>query len=284
MAGDLTFLRAPRGGFEDLRSASLAILGAPFEKGSGARAGQRLGPRILRETSVYFGWHANPQFHHPIDIDARRRIDTSSIHGRLIDLGDAPMADRPPDEALAILVGCLDRISSREAGVIVLGGDGNVARASARDHPLVTIGGEVRGGERLCLAPATPIASEAARQLRRSGGRVLGIADLRNAGCDEISRMTEAVGRPFVHLDLSAVAAPLSGMSLPPRLTGLDHAVLYRVLTAIGRASVAGLAVSGLDPTLHGLSIVKTGPRLLVAALLGFIYGYMGLAEEVAVR
>ncbi len=280
MAGDLTFMRAPRGRIEDLGPDSLAVLGAPFEAAAGARAGQRFGPRILRETSVYFGWQANPQFSHPIDIDARRNIDTSSIHGRLVDLGDAPVGDRPPDAAMAALTGCVDDILDRGAGVIVLGGDRAIGEAASGDRPLVRIGGEVTGREALALAPAAPVRRETADRLREAGGLMLGVGRLVDLPSREIMRLTQAADRPFVHLDLSALSAPLHGMSPTPRLAGLTAPQLYRVLVAIGRAPVRGLAVTGLDPALNGLSIVKTGPRLLVTVLLGFIYGRMGLLDE----
>ncbi len=280
MAGDLTFMRAPRGRIEDLEPDSLAILGAPFEAAAGARAGQRLGPRILRETSVYFGWHANPQFSHPIDIDARRNIDTSSIHGRLVDLGDAPVSDRPPDAAMAALTGCVDGILGRGAGVIVLGGDAVTGEAASGARPMVRIGGEVTGREALALAPAAPVRIEAAERLRQTGGLMLGIGGLCDRSARDVTRLTRDAGRPFVHLDLSALSAPLHGMSPTPRLAGLTARQLYELLVAIGRAPVSGLAVTGLDPTLNGLSIVKTGARLLVTVLLGFTYGRMGLLDE----
>ena len=74
MAGHLSFMRAQTKAICDVRPGDLAVLGVPFEDTSAPYAGQSLAPRALRETSVYFGWHANPQFSHPVDIDARQDI------------------------------------------------------------------------------------------------------------------------------------------------------------------------------------------------------------------
>ena len=64
MAGHLSFMRAQPKTISDLQRGDLAVLGLPFEDTCAPFAGQSLAPRALRETSVYFGWHANPQFSH----------------------------------------------------------------------------------------------------------------------------------------------------------------------------------------------------------------------------
>lgn len=74
MAGHLSFMRAQHKLIHDVRPGDLAVLGVPFEDTTAPHAGQSMAPRALRETSVYFGWHANPQFSHPVDIDARQVI------------------------------------------------------------------------------------------------------------------------------------------------------------------------------------------------------------------
>ena len=79
MAGHLSFMRAQTKAISDVRPGDLAVLGVPFEDTSAPYAGQSLAPRALRETSVYFGWHANPQFSHPVDIDARQDISNRRV-------------------------------------------------------------------------------------------------------------------------------------------------------------------------------------------------------------
>ena len=103
----------------------LAVLGVPFEDTSAPYAGQSLAPRALRETSVYFGWHANPQFSHPVDIDARQDIQTDGLHERLCDLGDISLG---PDEAIqATLKAAISQISRNGACAIILGGSDSLS-------------------------------------------------------------------------------------------------------------------------------------------------------------
>ena len=291
MAGDLTFIRAKRATIEELRPGHLAVVGAPIERNWGPKPGCRFGPRALRETSVYFGWHANPQFSHPVDIDTRKRIDTTSIHDRLVDIGDVP-----PDGGKQAVRATISAIRARGAASILLGGDDEIAApalsglGNGKPCALIRIGGSfpdsqsiadgenIAGGPRSSSHPAQPPTAELFRDLVDSGGQVLeGLGKSRNMGPEKIAnmsgRLTAGADRLAVHLDLTALSAPLHGMANTPRFDGLSVALLQNVLTAIGWAPVDCFIVTGLNPTLGGLSIVKTGQRLLVTLLLGFIYG-----------
>ena len=289
MAGDLTFMRARRATIDDLRPGHLAVVGAPIERNWGPKPGCRFGPRALRETSVYFGWHANPQFSHPVDIDTRKRIDTTSIHDRLVDIGDVP-----PDGGKQAVRATISAIRARGAASILLGGDDEIAApalsglGNGKPCALIRIGGsfpdsqsiadgEISLASTLFIAPAQPPTAELFRDLVDSGGQVLEGWQVRNIGPEKIAnmsgRLAAGADRLAVHLDLTALSAPLHGMANTPRFDGLSVALLQNVLTAIGRAPVDCFIVTGLNPTLGGLSIVKTGQRLLVTLLLGFICG-----------
>ena len=306
MAGDLTFMRAKRATIEELGPDNLAVLGAPLERNWGPKSGCRFGPRALRETSVYFGWHANPQFSHPVDIDARKRIDTSSIHDRLVDVGDVAMNDAAGDGGKQAIGMTIAAIRARGAASILLGGDdevvapaisglrtenpsaliqiGGIAPSCGRDimndrssasRPVAA--GDVTLASTLFVAPAQVPTAEFCTDLAKAGGQLIEAKHLSGMRPETISdistRLAAETGTLAVHLDLTALSAPLHGMSNTPRFDGLSVAVLQNALGAIGQAPVDCFIITGLNPTLSGLSIVKTGQRLLVTLLLGFIYG-----------
>ena len=306
MAGDLTFMRARRATIEELGPDNLAVLGAPLERNWGPKSGCRFGPRALRETSVYFGWHANPQFSYPVDVDTRKRIDTSSIYDRLVDIGDVALSDAEGDRGKQAIGMTIAAIRTRGAASILLGGDDEVvgpALSGLRtENPcsLIQIGGIVpscgRGirddrssasrpvaagdvvlASTLFIAPAQVPTAEFYTDLAKAGGQLIEakhLSSMRSEKIAEISkRLAAGTGVLAVHLDLTALSAPLHGMSNTPRFDGLSVAVLQNALTAIGQAPVDCFIMTGLNPTLSGLSIVKTGQRLLVTLLLGFIYG-----------
>ena len=313
MAGDLTYMRAKRATIEELGPDNLAVVGAPMERNWGPKTGCRFGPRAIRETSVYFGWHANPQFSHPVDVDARKRIDLTTIHDRLVDVGDVAMDDTEADGGKQAVGMTIAAIQARGAASILLGGDDEIvapALSGLRNKSpcaLIQIGGvfppsggnikndrfsasqssaagEVALESTLFLAPAQLPTAEFFGDLARAGGHLLEARQICNMSSEKIADMSKRLaartGTLAVHLDLSALSAPLHGMSNTPRFDGLSVAVLQNALTAIGQAPVDCFIVTGLNPTLNGLSIVKTGQRLLVTLLLGFIYGRLGLLSS----
>ena len=304
MAGDLTFMRSKRATLEDLRADSLAVIGIPVERNTIAASGCRLGPRALRETSVYFGWHVNAQFSHPVDIDARKQISTASIHDRLVDLGDVAVAGLAPDTVSEAIQTAIGEIHARGAATIIIGGDDSIVAPAALAHDgalgLLQLGGtlpssdtadgplgELLASKRLqpentlVVAPARNPETGFADEFERAGGRLLSAnrfkqlttAELTDQACD-LGRRVDTL---LVHFDISVFSAALHGMTQTPRFGGLTIRDLQPALTAIGQAPVAGLLVTGLNPTKNGLSIVKTGQRLTVTALLGYIYGRLGL-------
>lgn len=314
MAGDLTFMRSRRATLEDLSAENLAILGAPIEDNLGRNSGTRFAPTALRETSVYFGWHANPQFSHPVDIDVRVPIDTSEMHGRLVDIGDIPLEGMPSEAAATSIAAAMNDAHRSGASIILLGGDDSIvapAISGAGDGPpqaFLQIGGRIPASvpdtgnttvEQPCpldillssgrisppttavLATSSRIGLEFAAGFRASGGRMWTAQQVSRVATGRIEQLAREIvdtaGPLHVHFDVSAIRASLHGMSEHPQFGGLTLPDLQKALGEIGRVPVASLIVTGLNPTLSGLSVVKTGLRLTVTALLAYIYSRLRL-------
>ena len=314
MAGDLTFMRSRRATLEELNAENLAILGTPVEDNVGRKSGTRFAPTALRETSVYFGWHANPQFSHPVDIDVRVPIDTSEMHDRLVDIGDIPLEGVPAETAATSIGTVMNEARRSGASIILLGGDDSIvepAIANAGERQPVgflQIGGRVPAGEPantgagttprcplgtlltsgVIVPPTTAVLAapgrigwEFAESFRSSGGRIWTASEVSRAPAGRIERLArdiaDDVGPLNVHFDVSAIRASLHGMSEHPKFGALNLPDLQKTLGELGRVPVASLIVTGLNPTLSGLSVVKTGLRLTVTALLAYIYSRLGL-------
>jgi agmatinase len=319
MAGDLTFMRSRRASVESLHADNLAILGAPIEDNIGRKAGTRFAPTAIRETSVYFGWHANPQFSHPVDIDKRSAIDTSAMHGRLVDVGDIPLEGLEAQSAVFAIRSLTRRIAEQNASTIVLGGDDSIVEPAidgAIDKGsvgFIQIGGRLPGHSSLFerASGAEPVGHDApplarllsdgrvearnvmvmvspsrpgiefVRDFQQAGGVLLNAAAVAEARAEDITKNACTLARStrslHVQFDASAFRPSLHGMSERPAFGGLTLPDVQKVLGAIGQAPVSSLMVTGLNPTLSGLSVVKTGLRLTVTALLSYIYGRLGL-------
>jgi agmatinase len=268
MAGHLSFMRAQTKEICDVRPGDLAVLGIPFEDTSAPYAGQSLASRALRETSVYFGWHANPQFSHPVDIDARQAIQTDGLHERLCDLGD--ISPGPEDGIHAALKVATSHISRNGACAVILGGSDRLSETVQSALPncqTAQLGGTPRDAHDFHIAPlpngcASTGRSDTAPQLTR------------------LSQWRDASKPLFVRFDLSVFETSLSALCDRPRLGGCDLDTVAQWLSALGQHEVSAIMLTGLNPNRPGMGVVKVGQRLMVTALLAFIYARLGFGID----
>ena len=268
MAGHLSFMRAQTKSNCDVRPGDLAVLGIPFEDTSAPYAGQSLAPRALRETSVYFGWHANPQFSHPVDIDARQDIQTDGLHERLCDLGDISPG---PDEAIhAALRAATNQISRNGACAVILGGSDRLSetvQSALSKCQTAQLGGSPRDARDFHIAP-----------LPNGGGTTCNLDTA--AQLAAFSEWRDVSKPLFVRFDLSVFETSLSALCDRPRLGGCNLGTVVQWLELLGQHEVSAIMLTGLNPSRPGMGVVKVGQRLMVTALLAFIYARLGFGID----
>jgi len=315
MAGHLSFMRSVRANVEDLSSGTLAVIGVPMEGSKNLKSGARFSPLSIRETSVYFGWYANPQFSNPINIDEQEVFDTSSLNERLFDLGDIPILGQTRSKAEELINHSIAQVYNRNATSIVLGGDSSIIApvsrgiANGKSVAYIQIGGktpgtsntkldhhsslaldsllasgEVKLADTTILAPAENPTVEFLQELSGAGAKIFSSRQLKDMSSKEIADLSLTLSNRelpvIVNLDLSSVSSELHGMSDRPIFNGMSLKLLRRVLVALASAPIATLIVTGHNPTINGLSIVKTGQRLIVTALVGYICSRLGYFNE----
>ena len=315
MAGHLSFMRSVRANVEDLSSGTLAVIGVPMEGSKNLKSGARFSPLSIRETSVYFGWYANPQFSNPINIDEHEVFDTSSINERLFDLGDIPILGQTKSKAEELINHSIAQIYNRNATSIVLGGDSSIISpvcrgiANGKSVAYIQIGGKTPGAsntkldhqssaplcsllasgevklENTCiLAPAENPSVEFLKELSGVGAKIFSSSQLKDMNSKEIADLSLTLSNRelpvIVNLDLSSVSSELHGMSEQPVFNGMSLKLLRQVLVALASAPIATLILTGHNPTINGLSIVKTGQRLIVTALVGYLCSRLGLMND----
>ena len=267
MAGHLSFMRAQCKAICDVQTGDLAVLGVPFEDTSAPYAGQSLVPCALRETSVYFGWHANPQFSHPVDIDARQDIQTDGLHERLCDLGD--ISPGPEDTIHAALRAAISQISRHGACAVILGGSDRLSETVQSALPncqTAQLGGMPRDAHDFHVAPLPN--GEGASCNPGSTAQLAAFSGWRDAS------------KPlFVRFDLSVFETSLSALCDRPRLGGCDLDTVVQWLGTLGQHEVSAIMLTGLNPNRPGMGVVKVGQRLMVTALLAFIYARLGFGN-----
>jgi len=207
----------------------------------GGFGGSPYAPRALRETSVYFGSHFSSNMKAAMDIDRRAVLSGTRIAGHLVELGDIDLdrSTASPADCIATLTAAICR---QDAIPLLLGGAGNL------------VGSFLEGV-----------------------GRGLGLdVELVRVASDQ----TPPAGKPFiVQLDASDFASIWHGGAAWPRLSGLSLTACRQKMAILGTADLAGMTITGLDPTRQGLSLVKTGQRLLVTAILDLIYARLGALQ-----
>ena len=268
MAGHLSFMRAQTKTISDVRPGDLAVLGVPFEDTSAPFAGQSLAPRALRETSVYFGWHANPQFSHPVDIDARQDISTDGLHERLCDLGDVSPGSE--DEIHAALRAATRKISRNGACAVILGGSDRLSetvQSALLNCQTAQLGGTPHDARDFHVAP-----------LPNGKGTTCSLGT--TAQLAAFSRWRDVSKPLFVRFDLSVFETSLSALCDQPRLGGCDLDTVVQWLELLGQHEVSVIMLTGLNPNRPGMGVVKVGQRLMVTALLAFIYARLGFGID----
>ncbi|MFK8049733.1 MAG: arginase family protein [Halioglobus sp.] len=268
MAGHLSFMRSQTKAICDVGAGDLAVLGIPFEDTSAPYAGQSLAPRALRETSVYFGWHANPQFSHPVDINARQDIQTDGLHERLCDLGD--LSPGPEKATHSALKEATHQIFCNGGCALILGGSDHLAETVQSALPncqTAQLGGMPRDARDFHIAP-----------LSNDG--------IANCNSDTFTQLAELsqwrdTSKPlFVRFDLSVFETSLSALCDRPRLGGCDLDTVAQWLSVLGQQEVSAIMLTGLNPSRSGMGVVKVGQRLMVTALLSFIYARLGFGID----
>ena len=268
MAGHLTFMRAQTKQIRDVRPGDMAVLGIPIEDTSAPYAGQSLAPRALRETSVYFGWHANPQFSHPVDIDARQDIQTDGLHERLCDLGDI---SKGPEEAIhTALKSAISEIHRNGACGVMLGGSdclSDSVQSALPNCQTAQLGGTPRHVRDFHVAP-----------LANGVGEACSLDT--TAQLATFSQWRDVSKPLYVRFDLSVFETSLSALCDRPRLGGLDLDTVVQWLSVLGQHEVSAIMLTGLNPSRPGMGVVKVGQRLMVTALLAFIYARLGFGID----
>jgi agmatinase len=89
------------------------------------------------------------------------------------------------------------------------------------------------------------------------------------------------VSKPlFVRFDLSVFETSLSALCDRPRLGGCDLETVAQWLELLGQQKVSAIMLTGLNPSRPGMGVVKVGQRLMVTALLAFIYARLGFGID----
>jgi agmatinase len=306
--GLATFMKSPV--CEDLSKidADVAILGIPYDGGTGFRPGARFGPRDIRANSTrYSAWGSWKGGGGYWDINAKKRMLENT---RIVDCGDVDVAYYDIDRNMRLITESVGAILARKALPVLLGGDHSVSfpivKAFEAFAPLDIVHVDahldfIEDVEGMKFASGSPLrrmrelgfvrhmAHFGIRDLRsregdfaeatRLGSTIVTREEIREAGIKAVLDKLPQMGNVYITIDVDGFDPSIAPGTGSPTVDGLLYHEVRALLQGVARKSnVVGLDLVEVNPyvDLHGqTSLLAT---TLIAEILGAVFEQRGQA------
>jgi agmatinase len=310
--GLATFMKSPV--CEDLSKidAEVAVLGIPYDAGTGFRPGSRFGPREIRSNSTrYSAWGAWKGGGGYWDINGKKKMLEKT---RIVDCGDVDVAYYDIDRNMELITSAVKAILDREALPVLLGGDHSVSfpivRAFERFAPLDIVHvdahldfiDEVDG---MKFASGSPLRRMrelgfvrhmthfGIRDIRsreadyaeatRRGSRIFTREEIREGGTKTVLEKLPEMANVYVTIDVDGFDPSIAPGTGSPTVDGLLYHEVRSLLQGVARGGkVVGFDVVEVNPSVdvHGqTSLLAT---TLIAEFLGAIFEQRGKLDKSA--
>jgi agmatinase len=307
--GLATFMKSPV--CEDLSKidADVAVLGIPYDAGTGFRPGSRFGPREIRSNSTrYSAWGAWKGGGGYWDINGKKRMLENT---RIVDCGDVDIAYYDIDRNMGLITDAVKAILDRKALPVLLGGDHSVSfpivRAFERFAPLDIVHVDahldfIDDVDGMKFASGSPLrrmrelgfvrhmTHYGIRDIRsregdyaeatRRGSRIFTREEIRDDGTKAILEKLPELGNVYVTVDVDGFDPSIAPGTGSPTVDGLLYHEVRSLLQGVARkGKVVGFDVVEVSPPvdLHGqTSLLAT---TLIAEFLGAIFEQRGRSD-----
>jgi agmatinase len=307
--GLATFMKSPV--CEDLSKidADVAVLGIPYDAGTGFRPGSRFGPREIRSNSTrYSAWGAWKGGGGYWDINGKKRMLENT---RIVDCGDVDVAYYDIDRNMGLITDAVKAILDRKALPVLLGGDHSVSfpivRAFERFAPLDIVHVDahldfIDDVDGMKFASGSPLrrmrelgfvrhmTHYGIRDMRsreddyaeatRRGSRIFTREEIRDDGTKAILEKLPELGNVYVTVDVDGFDPSIAPGTGSPTVDGLLYHEVRSLLQGVARkGKVVGFDVVEVSPPvdLHGqTSLLAT---TLIAEFLGAIFEQRGRSD-----
>jgi len=306
--GLATFMKSPV--CEDLSAidADVAVLGIPYDCGTGFRPGSRFGPREIRSNSMRFSawgsWKGGGGYW---DINQKKQM-LSGV--RIVDCGDVDVAYYDIERNMRLITESVRAILQRKALPVLLGGDHSVTfpvvRAFEAFGPLDIVHidahldfiedvegmkyasgsplrrirelGFVRHMTHLGIRDIRSRASDYA-DATHLGSQIITREEIRDAGVEAVLAKMPAMGNVYVTIDIDGLDPSIAPGTGSPTVDGLLYHEVRKLLQGVTKkGNIVGFDLVEVNPAvdLHGqTSLLAT---TLVAEILGAVFDRRGSA------
>ncbi len=296
-----SFARAPVASPQAVE-ADAAVLGVPYDEGTGFRPGTRFGPRAIRDTSLRYAFFgAGPGKRGYWDLErGRRRLGQL----RLADCGDADIVALDLEGNFRRITDAVASVVAQRAMPVILGGDHSITfptvRGCAGQGPLSVVHidahldyrddvGGMRYGHgcpiRRCaeLPFVQEIVTLGIRGLRADeddleaarlrGNRVVTAAAIRRLGVPAALEQVPSAGRLYVTLDIDALDPGVAPGTGTPDPGGLSYTEVRDLLQGIaGKGCVVGCDLVEVNPGLDPTGVTPLTAAQLIIEFLAAVF------------
>ncbi len=310
VSGICTFCRAPYVQTLDEIDADIAVLGVPYDGGTGYRPGHRFGPRGIREYSMRFGFFDQsrpPEERGYWDMKTRRRLlrNVSMVDCGDIDIVPADIAGlhRQIDESIRTIL-------KKGAFPVVMGGDHSVSypvvRAFEEKGPLGIVhfdahldrsgpvpgvengyygsGSPLRGIGELEFVDNEKLVSIGMRGIRNSEKQFLAAEEkgeilipnyvIQEEGVSRTIERIPSMGNCYVTIDIDVLDNAIAPGIGSPEAEGMDYTQLKEILLAVAaKTEVVGLDVMSVAPERDPSGRTQLVTAQLMVEFLGAVFG-----------
>lgn len=299
--GLVSFMKSPI--CEDFSKidADVAILGIPYDAGTGFRPGTRFGPRDIRNYSVrYSGWGSWKSSGY-WDINSKKRMLAQT---RIVDCGDVDVAYYDIERNMRLITQSVGAILDRNALPVMLGGDHSVTfpivSAFERFGPLDIVhfdahldwidhveGIKFANGSPFRRTSELPFVRHMThlgiRDLRsrendindalKFGAQIFTRETIRELGARAVVEQMPKMNNIYVSIDIDGLCPSIAPGTGSPTVDGLLYHEVRALLQGIAtKGRVVGFDVVEVNPMLdhHGQTSLLT--TTMIAEFLGAIF------------
>ncbi len=298
--GPATFVKAPVVDIDSDWSADIAVLGVPFDQGTGFRSGTRWGPRAIRDMSVRFSSLSAPGA--PGFWDMRTGRDKAVC--KFVDCGDVDIVPLLWEDNFERITSSVENILKRKALPFVLGGDHSITfpvmRAFEGSDPITVVHFDahmdyrdeamgVRYGHgnvlrRVRELPwvekivAIGIRSSRTRKedfeaSLRDGNEIIQAWEVHTNGVEELASRLPTDKYVYVTFDIDGMDSGIAPGTGTPEVGGLDFEQARGILEFVCEKNrLVGFDLVELNPSLDPTQITALLANQIIIETAGFLY------------
>ena len=296
--GVTTFCKAPQGVADRDGFADVAVLGVPFDLGTGYRSGTRFGPKAIRDISVRYRLSGDEPGYWDLRTESRKAAC------RIVDCGDVEVLPLDWEKCFENITNGVRTIVEHNAMPVVLGGDHSITlpvlRAYEGRGPLTILhfdahtdyrddvmgvryghGNVMRRASELdwverivsCGIRSLRTQQEDVEANRRDANVIIPAWDIHQGGVAAVADQLPSDADVYISFDIDAMDPGIAPGTGTPEVGGLQYEEAREILeVTCPRNRIVGMDLVEVNPNYDAGQITALLAAQLIVETLGFVF------------